>query len=126
VLPEVMSFIKKVSENHRLVLLSNMPCDWGNHLEHKFGDLFEAFDQIYWSGCYKMIKPEKKIYEMVLSHNDGIRPEEIVYVDDELDDLEGSGGLFGKKVWVNRKNQSEKDLILDVTISEVLDLKNYI
>jgi len=63
-----------------LYALSNMSMPMFRHLESRYG-FFGLFDGIVISGDVKLLKPEREIYEHLVSRF-GVRAEETVFIDD--------------------------------------------
>ncbi|MFY0603342.1 MAG: HAD family phosphatase [Flavobacteriaceae bacterium] len=99
-----MQFIKDLaaSKKYRLFLLSNtnelhiswIQNDWGLELYNAFKNCFERF---YLSHEIYLRKPNKDIYEFVLTKND-LKAEETIFIDDTNENTE-SAKKIGIKVW---------------------------
>lgn len=85
------------SESYRLILLSNtnpFMMDWGlsKDFDGKGRSLNDYFDALYLSFKIGVMKPDAAFFKYVLD-NEGIRPEESVFVDDGTRNIEAAKGL---------------------------------
>ena len=72
----------------RLFALSNWHCETFARIRHSFGEL-DLFEHIVLSGEHGCIKPHKAIYDIALECY-GMAPENLVFVDDSLANVEGA------------------------------------
>lgn len=93
--PERVELIQKLSQNYRLFLLSNTSSihitQVNKILEastgiEKLDDLFETVFLSYEMG---LMKPDARIYEMVLEKA-GLKAEETLFLDDNYDNIQGA------------------------------------
>jgi len=99
-----LTFLKELaaSKKYRLFLLSNtndlhiswIQNDWGAPLYNEFKSCFEQF---YLSHEIHFRKPNKDIYEFVLTENN-LKPEETFFIDDTKENTDSAQSL-GIKVW---------------------------
>lgn len=88
---------------YKLIVISNMEADLIHELRQKFANLFDLFDDIIASGEVGLIKPNPDIYEHVLKkHN--LKPEECVFMDDLIENIEGARALGINAIRINKKN----------------------
>jgi putative hydrolase of the HAD superfamily len=79
--PEMVAFIASLkTQGYRLALLSNMPAEIGDYLNHK-ADWLRFFDHTVFSSDLKLIKPDAAIYRHCLARM-GLKPEECLFIDD--------------------------------------------
>lgn len=72
---------------YKLYLLSNAPDYFYENIGHY--RVFDLFDGFVVSGCEKVVKPDRRIYEIVLERF-GLRAEECVFFDDLEKNVEGA------------------------------------
>lgn len=93
--PARVELVKRLKESHRTFVLSNtneIHIDWINqYLSRNFGvnSLDPWFERVYFSHDLKMRKPGVEIYKEVL-RREGLRAETTLFIDDNLDNLEGA------------------------------------
>lgn len=78
--PEVLAVVKELHGRYKTGLLTNANAEYLNPLLDKT-HMRELFDAVVTSSEVKLIKPDPKIYELILGHL-GVRAEEAVMVDD--------------------------------------------
>ncbi len=86
--PETYELIKKVKEaGYNIYLLSNAtPRFFDRYLEIP---AFEYFDGFFISALYKMLKPNREIYE-AFCNKFSLKPEECFFIDDLPQNIEGA------------------------------------
>lgn len=93
--PQRITFLKSLKKEYRLFLLSNT-----NHIhmksvyainEQEFGKnvLENIFEKLYMSCLLKMRKPDKEIFELVISEN-GLLKGETIFIDDSIQHINGA------------------------------------
>jgi putative hydrolase of the HAD superfamily len=84
----VAEMLTRLKGRYRLGLISNTNAI---HVEHMLGryDFLSHFDKHWWSNEAGVRKPNPVIFQMALSHF-GAKPEESVFVDDLLENVEGA------------------------------------
>ena len=108
---ENIEVIKRLRNNYKIGLISNHIEEWLREFLEK-NQLDKLFDSIIIPSSLGIKKPDAEIYFMALSSLD-LRPEEAVFVSDELaDDLISAKGCGIKTVWYlpdpeNPKKQRE-------------------
>lgn len=75
----------------RLYYLSNMPAPYARALEQRHG-FIQWFDGGIFSGDVKLVKPQREIYELLIS-NHGLYPQHTVFIDDLLTNVEAARAL---------------------------------
>ena len=110
-----VNLIQQLRKRHKVYLLSNT-----NSIHLRFinnvivknltGDdaIDVFFDQAYYSHKMGMRKPDAEIYEKVLSENN-LNPEETLFLDDNISNVEGANALGIKTVYV-----TSTDMLFDV------------
>lgn len=110
-------YIKNLRKKFKTYLLSNTNDihieSFSAFVERRFGKdvLPEMFDQIFYSHCVHMRKPDAEIYEHVIS-DAGLMPSETLFVDDLLANIEGarSTGILSYHL---EKGEKIQDLFLN-------------
>lgn len=77
---EIYHLAAKLKQRFTIALLSNINLLHFEYLKEKFS-MFSVFDQIFLSYKLQVIKPEKFIYDLVVSKL-ALKPEQIFYLDD--------------------------------------------
>jgi HAD superfamily hydrolase (TIGR01509 family) len=103
----------------RLICLTNFPKDRMIELR-RMCEFFNEFDVILSSGDIKETKPSSKVYEFVLNYCNLI-PEETVFIDDKLENIESCQKLKVKTVLFKDKS-SLKEI---ENLSNVEEIINY-
>ncbi|MEX0812192.1 MAG: HAD family phosphatase [Chitinophagales bacterium] len=95
---ERLNFLNKIKNNYRIFLLSNTNTIHYRAFNqilnraHQLEDLSSFFENCYYSQQVAMRKPDAEIFEHVLTQN-GLVPEETLFLDDTLMHLEGASEL---------------------------------
>lgn len=93
----------------RTAILSNMGDSVLANIEREF-DWLPQFDVLVWSFQHKMAKPEPAIYKIVLDRL-GTRPEETLFIDDKLTNIEAARALGFVAVQFSNIEKLRDDLI---------------
>ena len=99
---ELLNIITKLRKNYKIGLLTNYNYLWMNELFSIY-KLEKYFDSKVISSLYKVIKPEKKIYQISLELLK-IKPEEAIFFDDRQRNIDG-GESVGIKSFLFTTNQ---------------------
>ncbi len=90
-LPYVEGIERTIEElkksGRRLYLLSNAPSYLSEHRD--YFAVFKQFDGLIFSGDVKLLKPDKRIYELLLSEF-SLNPRECVFADDRPENIEAA------------------------------------
>jgi putative hydrolase of the HAD superfamily len=89
-----VELLKQLKQHYRLYLLSNTNI---THYIHYSGELkavhgvelHELFDGLYLSFVLGLRKPDREIYDYVLTHG-GFNPSETLFIDDSLENIEAA------------------------------------
>ncbi len=103
---EIIDYIDSLRPRYQTVLLSNA---WDN-LRKIFVEkwkIADAFDEIFISAEMGIMKPNPKIYEMVLEKLD-VPPEETVFIDDFIQNIEAA-----RKLGMHGIHFQDKDVAMD-------------
>lgn len=82
------------------------------YLEHGVKNFNDYFDHVYYSCRTGMRKPDKEIFEMVLSKNK-LNPEETIFIDDSVQHVKGAG-MCGIKAYLLPKGMELEDLVKEL------------
>lgn len=92
-----------------LFALSNWHCETFSRVRPRFKEL-DLFEHIVLSGEYGRIKPDKAIYDIAL-HCYGVEPEHLVFVDDNLRNVEGAAKVGLPALVFTGADKLRRDLI---------------
>lgn len=104
---ENMKLLPELKKNNRLYILSNFHEEAFNYITNKYS-FFELFDGMVVSYKVKLIKPERKIYEILLSRYSLI-PQDTIFVDDTEENIKAAQEL-GIKGLLYKSELSLEDL----------------
>ena len=93
----------------RTAILSNMGDSVLANIEREF-DWLPQFDVLVWSFQHKMAKPDPAIYKIALDGL-GTRPEETLFIDDKLVNIEAARALGFVAIQFSNVEQLHHDLI---------------
>lgn len=112
---ERLDALVEMKHNYNTFLLSNT-CEphieaFEKELENEHGikNFDDYFDKVYYSCRIGMRKPDKEIFEYVLSQNN-LKPEETIFIDDSPQHVKGAGEC-GINAYLLQKNMSVNDLL---------------
>ena len=115
---ERLSLLKKLRSNYRLYLLSNTNeihiQAYTNILNSTFGlaNLSGIFEKEYYSYSIGMRKPDKEIFQYVLSENK-LSPSNTLFIDDSIQHIAGANELGIQTLFLDKgKNIVEELLVL--------------
>lgn len=108
----LVDYIRSLRPRYRTALLSNAWSGLRKDLEQRWG-ILDAFDEIFISAECGMAKPDPRIYAWV-TEKLGIRPEEAVFVDDFLRNVEAAraAGLHAIHFQESAQARSELEALL--------------
>lgn len=108
--PYALSWIRGVKrEGYRVYLLSNYPKElFALHAREKF-TFADAVDGRIVSGYVKMVKPDPEIYKLLCMTYD-LKPEECVFLDDRMDNLQAAGTLGFHTIRFQNYEQAKAEL----------------
>ncbi|MBC8212011.1 MAG: HAD-IA family hydrolase [Gammaproteobacteria bacterium] len=78
--------ITTLKPQYDLAILSNLPAQWADTLSQKFG-FARDFSPCLFSGHLQCKKPQPEIYQKLLQQS-GLRPQQIAFIDDRLENLQ--------------------------------------
>lgn len=88
---ENVELLYALKKHYPVYGLTNFSAETLPIAKRKFS-FFEIFDGIICSGVEKVVKPDNKIYELLLSRYD-LRPEECVFIDDNEENIKAAQTL---------------------------------
>lgn len=116
---------KCLKRDYKLVLLSNDLSEWSIYLREKFG-LNELFDKIIISGDFGILKPDNRLFNIILDclHQPA---SECCYIDDRKKNLKAAAQLGMKVILFNRRNVTfDGNIIYDFKeLEELIRLVHY-
>ena len=108
-LPHAMNWVRDLkSRGYRLYVLSNYGEYTYKQTKHKLGFL-PFMEGTIFSYKYKVIKPEKEIYELLLNKFD-LQAAETVFIDDRLENVEAAQELGFKGIQFQNIMQAKEEL----------------
>jgi putative hydrolase of the HAD superfamily len=108
-MPQSLALIEQVrAAGHRLAVLSNMPSGYADHLERTHA-CFALFEHRAWSGRLGLMKPEPAMFDH-LQTTLGTAPEDIVFLDDHLGNVEAARALGWQACHFQHAAQAEAEL----------------
>ena len=94
--------------NYPLFALTNWSAETFPYVLHKY-DFFSCFRDIVVSGREKVIKPDFKIYDILLKRNH-LQPQHCIFIDDNMDNLHSAKHLGMSTIHFVTSEQLEIDL----------------
>lgn len=104
-------FAEKFSAQYEFALLSNDVSQWSAYIT-KYYSIDKYFKNKIVSGDVKCRKPDKKIYEMALEKI-GKSPEECVFIDNSVKNLDVASELGIQPILFNRDNEEYEGIIVN-------------
>ena len=122
---DVLPTLKRYKLRYRMGLLTNGVPDLQRR-KIKGTGLGRFFDEIIVSGEFGIGKPDRKIFERMLSRFD-VKPDSVLVVGDSLkSDVQGAHEVGMKAIWVNRSEEAPDDSIVPDFTVNCLDQLNEI
>ncbi|MDD3647583.1 MAG: HAD-IA family hydrolase [Candidatus Dojkabacteria bacterium] len=117
----IFDLLKKLKKKGlSTAILSNMPKEWGREVIKRY-NLKSHFDEIIFSGEHKSVKPDPKLYKILISKFPKIDPQNIYFVDDKLGDLKSGKNFLMNTIWLKLEEQ-KIDFVPDEVIYEIGDI----
>jgi len=108
--PETFAWHKQLKEHGlRTGILSNMGDSVLENIKRNFSWI-EDFDVLIWSYQHRMAKPQPEIYHLLLDQL-GTAPEETLFLDDKLENIEAARRLGIRALQFSTVDQLREDLI---------------
>ncbi|MBK9248239.1 MAG: HAD family phosphatase [Ignavibacteria bacterium] len=89
VIPQSIELIRSLRNRFNVYLLSNINDIHFKAIESECAALFSTFDECYFSYLIGMRKPDREIYEYVLSNTNSL-PEQSLFIDDAPQNIRGA------------------------------------
>ena len=106
--PKVLEIAKKLKENYKVALLSNLNEEMELHIQENH-NIKEYFNPMIFSYKVKLRKPGKKIYNLILSQLN-CKPKEAVFIDDSKENIKIANELGIKGILFSCQEKLLKDL----------------
>ena len=106
---DTIELIKSLKKNYKIILLSNGPKE-NPHLMLKHQNIENLFDEIIISAEHKIMKPDPKIYELMLSVGK-IDASQALFIDDRQINVDSANSLGIKSLLFTDALTLKKDLI---------------
>lgn len=113
-IPETVALLYKLKKNYPLYGLTNWSAETID-IAYKRFPFFKEFDGIVVSGVEKLIKPDKRIYQLLLDRYD-IKAEESIFIDDNIHNVEAAREIGFYAIHFKNAAQLEADLSGIITI----------
>ena len=107
---ELYDFSMALKSRVKVGLLSNAYAETRASLLQRFPHFYNMFDQVIFSAEVKMAKPDPRIYQLALKEL-GVRPEDAVFVDDFIENVEAARALGLHGVHFNNSQQARSDVL---------------
>lgn len=117
----VLEMAERMKDEYKLSILSNIPKEWGAFLAEKY-ELHSLFDEIVFSGDYKMKKPKVGLYRVLIKKFPNINTNNMFFVDDDLEDLETGARLGMKTIWL-KSDQVSDSYVPDYVIEDISEME---
>lgn len=107
--PETVKLLRALqAQGTPLYCLSNMPASIYTHLRQRHG-FWDAFSGIVISGQVRLMKPEPEVFMHLLAAFN-LRPEESVFIDDLLPNIESAKQVGLHAIWFKDAAQCRREL----------------
>lgn len=113
-IPETVALLYKLKKNYPLYGLTNWSAETID-IAYKRFPFFKEFDGIVVSGVEKLIKPDKRIYQLLLDRYN-IKAEESIFIDDNIHNVEAAREIGFHAIHFKNAAQLEADLSAFITI----------
>jgi putative hydrolase of the HAD superfamily len=100
---------RRLKKRYKLILLSNVNRSHFDHIEKKF-DVIKIFDELILSYMVGAIKPEKAIFDDLITRSGG-KADEILYIDDREDLITKSREMGIESIRFETAEKLEDELI---------------
>jgi putative hydrolase of the HAD superfamily len=109
---EMISLIKQIKmlkQKYRILMISNNSETTVSILKNKHEGMLGLFEKIYFSYELGMLKPDKRVFELVLGENN-LKPEECMLIDDMEENIIAAGKLGMNGIVFKDCNQLKQEL----------------
>lgn len=97
----------ELKSNFRVAIINNGNAIALGYWKNQFD--FSPFELFVNSGEEGIKKPDKRIFQLVCQRL-GVKPEECLFLDDSLENIESAKGLGMQVIWWNKEDGKEKNL----------------
>jgi len=118
--PDFIPIAKELKEIYSMAMLSNDVEEWSLYVQSKY-KLNEIFDVIVISGTYGFSKPDKRIFNILLEKIN-TRPENCIFVDDQLKNISAASELGFETIRFIRSTE-KTPFCSEFEISSFIELK---
>jgi putative hydrolase of the HAD superfamily len=105
---QMLEYVKELSKNHKISILSNIPKEWVDYKIATFG-LDKIFNPIIASGYVGCKKPDKEIFEIALKKLNS-KAKDCVFIDDREKNIVTAKQLGMKTILFVSKEELEEEL----------------
>lgn len=106
---ELYAFTMALKPCYKVGLVSNAYPETRASLAQRFPHFYDMFDVAIFSAEVKMAKPDPRIYQLALAEL-GVRPEEAVFVDDFIENVEGARAVGMQAIHFKNSLQARTEL----------------
>lgn len=122
----VIKMVERLSKSYKIVLLSDFPAVWGNMILQERA-VKQLFDTVIFTSDLAVHKPNKQLFERVLTGFTDICPENITVVDNNAAALASCRELLMRTIYVRNDHVSHNTAFVpDDVISDVLELEKVV
>jgi len=107
--PDIDDLLIRLKTKYKLVALTNTNAIHNDAWRIKYADTLDHFEKIFSSHELTTRKPESKIFQIVLDYLD-LNPEQTLFLDDNIDNINGAKGIGISTILVMSNQQMKKDL----------------
>ncbi|MBT3817086.1 MAG: HAD family phosphatase [Candidatus Magasanikbacteria bacterium] len=105
---DMLGLLQKLKKHNRLAALTTLSREWLDYKRKKY-DLDSYFEVIVSSGYSGLVKPDPKIYKMVVKQLN-VKPGECLFIDDAQRTLPPAGELGMKTILFSGQSELERNL----------------
>lgn len=113
----VDDLLVNLKSNYRLVALTNTNIIHNGVWKLKYAETLQHFEMIFSSHELRVRKPEKKFYRLVLDYLK-LEPQEIIFLDDNIDNIKGAEELGIRTICVNSYEQMTRELMEELQLDD--------
>jgi epoxide hydrolase-like predicted phosphatase len=106
---ELFAFSMRLRPRYQVALLSNAYWETRASLARRFPHFYDMFDVTIFSAEVGLVKPDARIYRLTLEKL-GVEPEEAVFVDDFIENVEGALAVGMKAIHFKNSQQIQQAL----------------
>jgi glucose-1-phosphatase len=107
---ELVDLIRSLRPRYKTGLLSNAWDDTRASLSARYPHLMSCFDSSVFSAEVKMVKPDPRIYHLIMQRL-GVAPEEAIFVDDFVENVEGATALGMQAILFKSSHQARQAVL---------------